>query len=223
MVGQPLPPFHLSDTSDAGPGVTARRCRTLAGLVSASGRVKPAPYRSRWLPIPAHGAPSSWAIPHPERIAVAGTTLPASPGAAPALHAVGLLSVETAEPGDALPLLVLRQSLEQWLESKGIEQWGRGEVSLSEIERQVADDEWRVVRGPDGLRTSAAPGSARCSARSHWAHDWSQRLRRSTTQVILRSRTAANRENSAAGWLRRSLPALRVQATSGRLCWAPAS
>jgi hypothetical protein len=33
-----------------------------------------------------------------------------------------------------------------------VEQWGRGEVSLKDVERQVADGEWWVVRGAAGLK-----------------------------------------------------------------------
>jgi ribosomal protein S18 acetylase RimI-like enzyme len=67
---------------------------------------------------------------------------------------VELLSVEKAGPQDALSLLALRQELEAWLESRGVEQWGRDEVSRSDVECQVAADEWRVVRAPDGLQAA---------------------------------------------------------------------
>lgn len=65
-----------------------------------------------------------------------------------------LLSAEKAVAHDAPSLLALRHALEDWLESKSVEQWGRGEVSLSDVERQVADGEWRVVRDRDGLQAA---------------------------------------------------------------------
>lgn len=74
--------------------------------------------------------------------------------APPTLGAVELLSVEKAVAVDARSILGLRQALEDWLESKGVEQWGRGEVSLSDVVQQVADGEWRVVRGRDGLQAA---------------------------------------------------------------------
>ena len=65
-----------------------------------------------------------------------------------------LLSVEKAAAQDAPSLLALRHALEDWLESKSVEQWGPGEVSLGDVERQVADGEWRVVRDRDGLQAA---------------------------------------------------------------------
>ncbi|MGB8652085.1 MAG: GNAT family N-acetyltransferase [Mycobacteriales bacterium] len=60
-----------------------------------------------------------------------------------------LLVVEKAGPQDAPSLLALRHALEAWLESLGVEQWGRGEVVLSDVVRQVAEGEWWVVRADD--------------------------------------------------------------------------
>jgi GNAT superfamily N-acetyltransferase len=64
---------------------------------------------------------------------------------------VELLVVEKACPQDAPSLLALRHALEEWLESLGVEQWGRGEVVLNDVVRQVADGEWWVVRAGEGL------------------------------------------------------------------------
>jgi len=74
--------------------------------------------------------------------------------APPTLVAVELVSVDKAVVADAPSILGLRQALEEWLESKGVEQWGRGEVSLSDVVQQVAKGEWRVVRGSDGLQAA---------------------------------------------------------------------
>jgi ribosomal protein S18 acetylase RimI-like enzyme len=58
--------------------------------------------------------------------------------------------VDAATEQDARAILALRHDLEDWLESKGVEQWGRREVPADEVERQVAAAEWRVVRDPSG-------------------------------------------------------------------------
>jgi GNAT superfamily N-acetyltransferase len=62
------------------------------------------------------------------------------------------VQIEPAKEQDADAILALRHELEDWLESKGVEQWGRGEVLLSDVLRQVAAGEWHVVRAaPDVL------------------------------------------------------------------------
>lgn len=63
---------------------------------------------------------------------------------------VGVLSIEQATQQDARSVLALRHSLEAWLEARNVEQWGRGEIELGELERQVAANEWHVVRSPSG-------------------------------------------------------------------------
>jgi GNAT superfamily N-acetyltransferase len=60
------------------------------------------------------------------------------------------IKVEPASEKDAFPMLELRLALEAWLESKGVEQWGRNEVSLADVQRQVAAAEWHVVRSARG-------------------------------------------------------------------------
>jgi len=72
----------------------------------------------------------------------------------PTLHAVELLSVDKADVYDAPSILALRHELEHWLESKSVEQWGRGEVNLTDVDHQVAGGQWRVVRGREGLQAA---------------------------------------------------------------------
>ena len=64
------------------------------------------------------------------------------------MHAV---PVEAALPSDAEAILALRRSLEHWLETQGVEQWGPGEVELSDVRRQVSQGEWHVLRTSTGL------------------------------------------------------------------------
>ncbi len=59
-------------------------------------------------------------------------------------------SVECATEQDAPAIFALRHELEEWLESKGVEQWGRGEVGLHDVERQAAAGEWYVSRSNAG-------------------------------------------------------------------------
>lgn len=56
--------------------------------------------------------------------------------------------VEPAVPGDAVALHRLREQIEAWLDTEGMEQWGHGHLSLEEISRQVDDGQWYVVREP---------------------------------------------------------------------------
>lgn len=63
---------------------------------------------------------------------------------------MSVISVEQATEPDASSILALRHALEEWLESKSVKQWGRGEVGRDEVERQVAANEWHVVRSPSG-------------------------------------------------------------------------
>lgn len=63
---------------------------------------------------------------------------------------VGVINIEQATAEDADPILALRHSLEAWLEASSVEQWGRGYVELAEVQRQVAVNEWHVVRSPSG-------------------------------------------------------------------------
>lgn len=68
-----------------------------------------------------------------------------------------VVSIEQATEHDAASILGLRSSLEKWLAAKRVEQWGRGEVGLGEVERQVAANEWHVVRSPMGELRAAMP------------------------------------------------------------------
>lgn len=56
--------------------------------------------------------------------------------------------VEPAVPGDAVALHRLREQIEAWLDTEGMEQWGHGHLSLEEISRQIDDGQWYVVREP---------------------------------------------------------------------------
>jgi GNAT superfamily N-acetyltransferase/ubiquinone/menaquinone biosynthesis C-methylase UbiE len=67
------------------------------------------------------------------------------------LQLVHAVPVEAALPSDAEAILALRRSLEHWLETRGIEQWGPGEVELSDVRRQVSQGEWQVLRTATGL------------------------------------------------------------------------
>ncbi|TWP34136.1 hypothetical protein [Leekyejoonella antrihumi] len=42
-------------------------------------------------------------------------------------------------------IYALRQSIEEWLAGRGVQQWGHGEVPRSFIEAQVATGEWHVI------------------------------------------------------------------------------
>ena len=70
---------------------------------------------------------------------------PASPLALDAGASEGW-AVEAAGPRDAALLLALREAQAAWLAGRGIEQWKTGEVPLDEIERQIRNSEWHVVR-----------------------------------------------------------------------------
>lgn len=61
------------------------------------------------------------------------------------------VAVEAARPSDVEGILALRRSLEDWLETRGVEQWGRGEVELSDVSEQVSQGEWHVLRTAAGL------------------------------------------------------------------------
>lgn len=50
-----------------------------------------------------------------------------------------------AGPQDAPDILALRLQLEEWLASRGVEQWGHGGVSLADIAQQITDGEWHVA------------------------------------------------------------------------------
>lgn len=56
--------------------------------------------------------------------------------------------VERAEPDDVAALHRLRRQLEDWLHSKNIQQWPRGEVGPDVIAGQVNRREWLLVRDP---------------------------------------------------------------------------
>jgi len=64
---------------------------------------------------------------------------------------VELLAVRPAVPQDASGILALRLQLEDWLASRGVEQWGHGEVSLADIAKQIRDGEWHVVSDAESL------------------------------------------------------------------------
>lgn len=51
-----------------------------------------------------------------------------------------------ASDHDALPIWQLRRQREQWLSSRGIDQWPVGEVPIATIQEQVDRTEWHVLR-----------------------------------------------------------------------------
>ena len=53
---------------------------------------------------------------------------------------------ELASPADAPQILGLRGALENWLTSRGIQQWNPGEVNLSDLRAQLVRHEWYVLR-----------------------------------------------------------------------------
>lgn len=59
-------------------------------------------------------------------------------------------SVERATRVDAEDILRLRTAAEDWLEEHGIEQWGRGEVALAHVRREIQRGEWWLVRHSNG-------------------------------------------------------------------------
>lgn len=61
-------------------------------------------------------------------------------------------SLEKARPSDVVELLRLRIEAEDWLASRGIDQWRRGQVTPDDLESQVAAGEWHVERTSIGLR-----------------------------------------------------------------------
>lgn len=62
--------------------------------------------------------------------------------------------VRPAGPDDAAAILGLRAAAERWLAERGIEQWHPGEVSLAEVQGQIAAGEWHVA-GAAGLVCAA--------------------------------------------------------------------
>ncbi|GAA4771106.1 GNAT family N-acetyltransferase [Microbacterium gilvum] len=56
-----------------------------------------------------------------------------------------------AAPADAPAILSLRDSLALWHAARGISQWREGQIPLAVFERQIADGEWHVRDGSDGL------------------------------------------------------------------------
>jgi GNAT superfamily N-acetyltransferase len=68
--------------------------------------------------------------------------------------------VELAAAHEAAVLLAMREEAARWLQSRGIEQWTPGEVSLDEVRGQVDAGEWFVLRRNGspvaGLRLLAA-------------------------------------------------------------------
>jgi GNAT superfamily N-acetyltransferase len=59
--------------------------------------------------------------------------------------------VEPALPTDEVEILRLRGEAEDWLASRGIVQWGHGEVTPADIAKQIRNGEWSVVRRQDAL------------------------------------------------------------------------
>ena len=55
------------------------------------------------------------------------------------------ITVEKATPDDVEILHALRVAAEDWLESRGIRQWGRGEVPAEAIREQVDRGEWYLT------------------------------------------------------------------------------
>lgn len=63
--------------------------------------------------------------------------------------------VEIATPDQVTSIHRLRRNLEEWLHSRGIRQWPRGEVSRQDVSAQVARGEWRCAHLPDVVPAAA--------------------------------------------------------------------
>jgi hypothetical protein len=55
------------------------------------------------------------------------------------------VDVRPASVEDAAAILGLRTAAETWLAERGIEQWDTGEISLADVQGQVAAGEWHVA------------------------------------------------------------------------------
>lgn len=60
-------------------------------------------------------------------------------------------ALEQADSSDVAELLRLRVEAEDWLRSRGIDQWRQGQVTRGDLERQVDAGEWHVARTPRGV------------------------------------------------------------------------
>ncbi len=60
--------------------------------------------------------------------------------------------LEKARSSDVAELLRLRTEAEDWLASRAIDQWRRGQVTVRDFQRQVEAGEWHVERVSPGLR-----------------------------------------------------------------------
>jgi hypothetical protein len=76
--------------------------------------------------------------------------------------------VERGAQGEAEDILRPRTAAEEWLEQRGIEQWGTGEVSLADVRGQIDRGEWYIVRATTADRASersaGETSTALCSA-----------------------------------------------------------
>ena len=63
--------------------------------------------------------------------------------------------LDAATGRDSHAILALREELEEWLEAKAVQQWGRGTVRLPDVQRQVEAGEWHVVRSSPGYLSAA--------------------------------------------------------------------
>jgi GNAT superfamily N-acetyltransferase len=65
--------------------------------------------------------------------------------------AIDVATVEPAGQRDGRQIYELRRAVEDWLSSRGIEQWPVGEISSDDVQSQVAAGEWHVLRAGDDL------------------------------------------------------------------------
>lgn len=129
------------------------------------------------------------------------------------------IQVAPGTEGDAPAILALRHELEDWLESKGVEQWGRGEVALHDVQRQVTEGEWHVVR--------STPGELAGALRLLWSDEpvWQdQNAHAAYVHGLMVSRSAADRGlgQRLLDWAEQqarvaSVPALRLDCVESNL------
>ncbi|NHU84310.1 GNAT family N-acetyltransferase [Kocuria sp. JC486] len=67
-----------------------------------------------------------------------------------AASSVDLPAPTAASAPDVRGIHQLRRQLEDWLSSRGINQWSAGQLSENSIRNQVASDLWRVAKTDDG-------------------------------------------------------------------------
>lgn len=56
-----------------------------------------------------------------------------------------------AESSDAHPLWLLRRQLEDWIHSRGVNQWRPGEMPIETVQAQIDAGEWHLHRHDDGV------------------------------------------------------------------------